>query len=131
MRKTSEAAQGLTPAPMEADGFKGVYPVSVYLRGVTNRRKRDPKGQWSTAEDEQLVVLVRQYGTKNWSMISTQIPGRFGEQVRASFSHRQLDRDSRLPATPRSPLFTEAQLLACLEPFFCAVYDRPTHRCFA
>ena len=39
------------------------------------------KGPWATAEDEQLMVLVRQYGPKRWSMIASQMPGRIGKQV--------------------------------------------------
>jgi hypothetical protein len=40
------------------------------------------KGPWSTHEDEQLSVLVQQYGPKRWSLIASKLPGRIGKQVR-------------------------------------------------
>ena len=39
------------------------------------------KGPWSTHEDEQLSVLVQQYGPKRWSLIASKLPGRIGKQV--------------------------------------------------
>ena len=40
------------------------------------------KGPWSTHEDQQLSVLVQQYGPKRWSLIASKLPGRIGKQVR-------------------------------------------------
>jgi len=40
------------------------------------------KGPWSTHEDEQLSVLVQQYGPKRWSLIASKLPGRIGKQCR-------------------------------------------------
>ena len=39
------------------------------------------KGPWSTHEDEQLSVLVQQYGPKRWSLIASKLPGRIGKQA--------------------------------------------------
>lgn len=40
------------------------------------------KGPWSPEEDETLRKLVKQYGARNWSVISKSIPGRSGKSCR-------------------------------------------------
>ncbi|CAM9186575.1 unnamed protein product [Scytosiphon promiscuus] len=40
------------------------------------------KGPWSPEEDSLLKVLVDEYGSKKWSLIATQFPGRSGKQCR-------------------------------------------------
>lgn len=40
------------------------------------------KGPWSPEEDEALRKLVKQYGARNWSVISKSIPGRSGKSCR-------------------------------------------------
>ena len=40
------------------------------------------KGPWSIHEDEQLSVLVQQFGPKRWSLIASKLPGRIGKQAR-------------------------------------------------
>ena len=40
------------------------------------------KGTWTKEEDEQLVNLVRKYGTKKWTLIAKHLKGRIGKQCR-------------------------------------------------
>ncbi|WVY89258.1 hypothetical protein V8G54_034772 [Vigna mungo] len=40
------------------------------------------KGSWSPQEDAILLKLVKQYGARNWSLISSSIPGRSGKSCR-------------------------------------------------
>ncbi|XP_014502988.1 transcription factor MYB1 [Vigna radiata var. radiata] len=40
------------------------------------------KGSWSPQEDATLLKLVNQYGARNWSLISSSIPGRSGKSCR-------------------------------------------------
>ncbi|EFJ15461.1 hypothetical protein SELMODRAFT_118412 [Selaginella moellendorffii] len=50
------------------------------------------KGQWSLAEDKSLVKLVKQYGTRRWSLISTFMANRSGKQCRERWvNHLQPD----------------------------------------
>ena len=40
------------------------------------------KGSWTKKEDEQLVDLVRKYGSKKWTLIAKHLIGRIGKQCR-------------------------------------------------
>ncbi|KAL4576129.1 hypothetical protein LXL04_012218 [Taraxacum kok-saghyz] len=40
------------------------------------------KGSWSPQEDATLIKLVEQHGPRNWSLISSRIPGRSGKSCR-------------------------------------------------
>ncbi|KAI3793235.1 hypothetical protein L1987_35851 [Smallanthus sonchifolius] len=40
------------------------------------------KGSWSPREDATLVKMVEQHGPRNWSVISSRIPGRSGKSCR-------------------------------------------------
>ncbi|KAI7744346.1 hypothetical protein M8C21_013799 [Ambrosia artemisiifolia] len=40
------------------------------------------KGSWSPQEDATLVKMVEQHGPRNWSLISSRIPGRSGKSCR-------------------------------------------------
>ncbi|XP_057980251.1 transcription factor MYB44-like [Malania oleifera] len=40
------------------------------------------KGSWSPQEDANLIKLVQKYGPRNWSLISSGIPGRSGKSCR-------------------------------------------------
>jgi len=51
-------------------------------RELEQQQQQLIKGPWASAEDEQLMVLVREYGPKRWSMIASQMPGRIGKQCR-------------------------------------------------
>ena len=51
---------------------------------VLNANAPPVKGPWSTAEDEQLSLLVEEYGPKRWSLIASKLPGRIGKQARPS-----------------------------------------------
>ena len=44
------------------------------------------KCMWSDKEDDLLRRAVERYGTKNWSMISSMVPGRNGKQCRERWS---------------------------------------------
>ncbi|XP_010543715.1 PREDICTED: transcription factor MYB44-like [Tarenaya hassleriana] len=46
------------------------------------RKKAGVKGPWRPEQDAQLVKLVHQYGPRNWSLISSLIPGRTGKSCR-------------------------------------------------
>ncbi|KAK1409368.1 hypothetical protein QVD17_35894 [Tagetes erecta] len=40
------------------------------------------KGSWSPQEDATLIKMVQQHGPRNWSLISSKIPGRSGKSCR-------------------------------------------------
>ncbi|XP_058111050.1 transcription factor MYB73-like [Magnolia sinica] len=40
------------------------------------------KGSWSPDEDSKLIKLIEQHGPRNWSLISSGIPGRSGKSCR-------------------------------------------------
>jgi len=40
------------------------------------------KGPWTAEEDQKVMQLVRQYGAKKWSPISSNLPGMIGKQFR-------------------------------------------------
>ncbi|PWA80007.1 myb-related protein 3R-1 [Artemisia annua] len=50
------------------------------------------KGPWTKEEDEDLVRLVKIYGTKNWSTIAKYLPGHIGKQCRERW-HNNLNPD--------------------------------------
>ena len=52
---------------------------------VLNANAPPVKGPWSTAEDEQLSLLVEEYGPKRWSLIASKLPGRIGKQASPSW----------------------------------------------
>lgn len=58
------------------------------------------KGPWSSEEDERLVSLVKKFGAKNWSLISSMIPGRLGKSCRLRWSNQLSPEVSHLPFTP-------------------------------
>ncbi|XP_043715647.1 transcription factor MYB77-like [Telopea speciosissima] len=47
-----------------------------------NERGDRIKGSWSPDEDAKLTKLVEQHGPRNWSLISSSIPGRSGKSCR-------------------------------------------------
>ena len=49
------------------------------MTGVGNDRV---KGSWSPQEDATLLKLVNEHGARNWSLISSSIPGRSGKSCR-------------------------------------------------
>ncbi|KAJ4972349.1 hypothetical protein NE237_005448 [Protea cynaroides] len=70
----------------------------VGVNGVGERIK----GSWSPEEDAKLTKLVEQHGPRNWSIISTYIPGRSGKSCRLRWCN-QLD------PSVQHRLFTEAE----------------------
>ena len=57
------------------------------------------KGPWTQKEDEQLVVLVQQYGGKKWSQIAETMPGRLGKQCRERWYNHLDPRINKEPWT--------------------------------
>ncbi|KAG5239990.1 transcription factor MYB [Salix suchowensis] len=58
------------------------------------------KGSWSPQEDATLVRLVEQHGPRNWSMISTGIPGRSGKSCRLRWCNQLSPEVQHRPFTP-------------------------------
>ena len=60
---------------------------------ITREKKPKPppvekiKGQWSKEEDEELVRLVTQFGTRKWSSVSRALNGRVGKQCRERWNN--------------------------------------------
>lgn len=44
--------------------------------------ERDERRAWSADEDVRVTLLVATHGTKKWSLIGSQLPGRSGKQCR-------------------------------------------------
>jgi hypothetical protein len=58
------------------------------------------KVKWTDAEDEMLLSYVEKYGTSNWSLIASGMPGRMGKQCRERWTNRLdpiLNRDDWTP----------------------------------
>lgn len=58
------------------------------------------KGSWSPQEDADLVRLVDQYGPRNWSMISSGIPGRSGKSCRLRWCNQLSPSVQHRPFSP-------------------------------
>lgn len=58
------------------------------------------KGSWSPQEDATLVKLVEQHGPRNWSLISTGIPGRSGKSCRLRWCNQLSPSVQHRPFTP-------------------------------
>ncbi|CAN0909759.1 Transcription factor MYB73 [Linum grandiflorum] len=58
------------------------------------------KGSWSPQEDASLIKLVQQHGPRNWSMISTGIPGRSGKSCRLRWCNQLSPDVQHRPFTP-------------------------------
>ncbi|KAE8735889.1 Transcription factor MYB44 [Hibiscus syriacus] len=53
------------------------------VTNTSNRKEMDRiKGPWSPEEDDLLEKLVQKHGPRNWSLISSSIPGRSGKSCR-------------------------------------------------
>ncbi|KAF5771057.1 putative transcription factor MYB-HB-like family [Helianthus annuus] len=59
---------------MPLPSTKNVDPPAALPRKI--------KGSWSPQEDATLVKMVEQHGPRNWSLISSRIPGRSGKSCR-------------------------------------------------
>ncbi|XP_022742877.1 transcription factor MYB44-like [Durio zibethinus] len=58
------------------------------------------KGSWSPQEDANLIKLVEQHGPRNWSMISSGIPGRSGKSCRLRWCNQLSPAVQHRPFTP-------------------------------
>lgn len=58
------------------------------------------KGSWSPQEDANLIKLVQQHGPRNWSLISTGIPGRSGKSCRLRWCNQLSPDVQHRPFTP-------------------------------
>ncbi|KAK3229585.1 hypothetical protein Dsin_001466 [Dipteronia sinensis] len=58
------------------------------------------KGSWSPQEDADLIKLVEQHGPRNWSMISSGIPGRSGKSCRLRWCNQLSPTVQHRPFTP-------------------------------
>ncbi|KAK6270569.1 PREDICTED: transcription factor MYB44 isoform X1 [Theobroma cacao] len=58
------------------------------------------KGSWSPQEDANLIRLVEQHGPRNWSMISSGIPGRSGKSCRLRWCNQLSPDVQHRPFTP-------------------------------
>ena len=61
-----------------------------YLELTGGKHKLSRKGTWTKEEDDTLREQVRQYGLKNWVLVSKGLPGRIGKQCRERW-HNHLD----------------------------------------
>lgn len=68
----------LPPTRSEEYGLQPIRPTQKYSQcGV--------KGAWSAEEDAELLELVKQHGTGNWSLIGSLLPRRSGKQCRERY----------------------------------------------
>lgn len=58
------------------------------------------KGSWSPQEDATLIKLVDQHGPRNWSLISSGIPGRSGKSCRLRWCNQLSPTVQHRPFTP-------------------------------
>lgn len=58
------------------------------------------KGSWSPQEDATLIELVDQHGPRNWSLISSGIPGRSGKSCRLRWCNQLSPTVQHRPFTP-------------------------------
>ena len=73
--------------------------------GKDNGSQENSRRPWTSEEDDLIVQLVAQHGTKNWSLIGTKLKNRSGKQCRERYKN-QLD-----PIIRRGP-WTEEEDLA-------------------
>ncbi|XP_065871999.1 transcription factor MYB73-like [Euphorbia lathyris] len=58
------------------------------------------KGSWSPQEDDTLIRLVELHGPRNWTLISTGIPGRSGKSCRLRWCNQLSPEVHHQPFTP-------------------------------
>ena len=68
--------------------------------GSVNGGDHRIKGSWSPQEHATLIKLVEQHGPRNWSMISTGIPGRSGKSCRLRWCNQLSPEVQHRPFTP-------------------------------
>ena len=69
-----------------------VTSISSKAASIREKKPKPPpvekiKGQWSKEEDEELVRLVTQFGTRKWSSVSRALNGRVGKQCRERWNN--------------------------------------------
>ncbi|KAF8402612.1 hypothetical protein HHK36_010701 [Tetracentron sinense] len=78
-------------------------PNSTAVRFVISIKAGDGdriKGSWSPEEDAKLAKLVEQHGPRNWSLISSGIPGRSGKSCRLRWCNQLSPIVLHRPFTP-------------------------------
>lgn len=68
--------------------------------GCGGGERQKMKGAWSPEEDAILTKLVEEYGPRNWSLISTGIPGRSGKSCRLRWCNQLSPVVLHRPFTP-------------------------------
>ena len=58
--------------------------------GKDNGSQENSRRPWTSEEDDLIVQLVAQHGTKNWSLIGTKLKNRSGKECRERYKN-QLD----------------------------------------
>ncbi|XP_051122993.1 transcription factor MYB77-like [Andrographis paniculata] len=64
------------------------------------RQSQRIKGSWNPEEDAALIKLVQEHGPRNWSLISTAIPGRSGKSCRLRWCNQLSPAVHHRPFTP-------------------------------
>ncbi|KAL0341254.1 UNVERIFIED_CONTAM: Transcription factor [Sesamum radiatum] len=59
------------------------------------------KGSWNPQEDAALIKLVEEHGPRNWSLISSAIPGRSGKSCRLRWCNQLSPTVQHAPSRPR------------------------------
>lgn len=75
--------------PVSQTPSNQIYQNVSSLNVPTNSKIKHPsyrKSMWTDAEDNLLREAVELHGTKNWSIVSTLVPGRNGKQCRERWS---------------------------------------------
>ncbi|XP_023526760.1 transcription factor MYB73-like [Cucurbita pepo subsp. pepo] len=67
---------------------------------TSNSNSNRIKGSWSPQEDATLIKLVEEHGPRNWSLISTGIPGRSGKSCRLRWCNQLSPAVQHRPFTP-------------------------------
>lgn len=76
-----------------------VIGIALSNRNNNNNTNR-VKGSWSPHEDATLIKLVEEHGPRNWSLISTGIPGRSGKSCRLRWCNQLSPAVQHRPFTP-------------------------------
>lgn len=71
-----------------ASSFPTKTPQQVFERWTKVLDPNLTKGSWTPQEDQIIINFVQHFGTKNWTKLSEQLPGRIGKQCRERwFNH--------------------------------------------
>ncbi|CAM9404896.1 unnamed protein product, partial [Choristocarpus tenellus] len=65
----------------------GVTEVECMNHWMKVLHTQNVKGSWTPEEDEKMTELVAEYGARQWSAISSHLPGRVGKQCRERWNN--------------------------------------------